>query len=203
MRTRRLAIVAPFLASAMAADIPIRTVILYKNGVGYFERAGDLRPGESARLDFRASDMNDVLKSLTLTDVKGTKVSGLRYDSSETLEKKLAEFPFQLGEREPLSSFLDRMKGARVELKSGPEAASGTIVGARAVAGDDKHPPRDQVVLLVDAGEMRTFDLAAVTSLKFTDPVLPTGGQYWRTESYHHDCNCFKILDATWRNAYG
>jgi hypothetical protein len=27
-------------------------------------------------------------------------------------------------------------------------------------------------VLLVDAGEMRTFDLAAVTSLKFTDPVL-------------------------------
>jgi len=172
MRTRRLVLVAPFLASAMAADIPIRTVILYKNGVGYFERAGDLKPGESARLDFRASDMNDVLKSLTLTDLKGAKVSGLRYDSSETLEKKLAEFPFQLGEREPLSSFLDRMKGARVELKSGPEAASGTIVGARAVAGDDKHPPRDQVVLLVDAGEMRTFDLAAVTSLKFTDPVL-------------------------------
>ncbi len=172
MRTRRLVLVAPFLASAMAADIPIRTVILYKNGVGYFERAGDLKPGESARLDFRASDMNDVLKSLTLTDLKGAKVSGLRYDSSETLEKKLAEFPFQLGEREPLSSFLDRMKGARVELKSGPEAAVGTIVGARAVAGDDKHPPRDQVVLLVDAGEMRTFDLAAVTSLKFTDPVL-------------------------------
>src|ERR1700682_5738055 len=172
MRTRRLALVAPFLASAMAADIPIRAVILYKNGVGYFERAGDLRPGESARLDFRASDMNDVLKSLTLTDLKGTKVSWLRYSSSETLEKKLADFRFQLGEREPLSSFLDRMKGARVELKSGPEAASGTIVGARAVAGDDKHPPRDQLVLLVDAGEMRTFDLAAVTSLKFTDPVL-------------------------------
>jgi hypothetical protein len=38
---------------------------------------------------------------------------------------------------------------------------------------------------------------------KFTDPARPTGGQYWRTESYHHDCNCFKILDATWRNAYG
>ena len=50
----------------LAADIPIREVILYKSGVGYFERGGTLQPGESARLDFKASDMNDVLKSLTI-----------------------------------------------------------------------------------------------------------------------------------------
>ena len=60
-------------------------MILYKSGVGYFERGGRLRPGESARLDFKASDMNDVLKSLTISGQNGGKVTGLRYDSSEPL----------------------------------------------------------------------------------------------------------------------
>jgi hypothetical protein len=87
------------MATALAADIPIREVILYKSGVGYFERAGALSPGESARLDFKATDMNDVLKSLTLQDRNGGKVTGLRYDSSEPLEQKLAEFPFKIASR--------------------------------------------------------------------------------------------------------
>ncbi len=53
------------------AELPVRTVVLYKHGVGYFERGGTLGPGESARLDFNAAEMNDVLKSLTITDNGG------------------------------------------------------------------------------------------------------------------------------------
>jgi hypothetical protein len=96
---RLFPLTAVCMATALAADIPIHEVILYKSGVGYFERAGTLSPGESARLDFKASDMNDVLKSLTLEDRNGGKVSGLRYDSSEPLEQKLANFPFKMAAR--------------------------------------------------------------------------------------------------------
>ena len=46
---RYLSFIAVFMASAMAADIPIREVILYKSGVGYFARAGTLRPGGADR----------------------------------------------------------------------------------------------------------------------------------------------------------
>jgi hypothetical protein len=53
-------------SAALAADLPVRQVVLYKHGVGYFERAGRLGPGETARLDFKASEMDDVLKSLTI-----------------------------------------------------------------------------------------------------------------------------------------
>src|SRR3954447_2540039 len=103
-----------FAALAGAAELPVRTVVLYKHGVGYFERSGTLGPGESARLDFKTEEMNDVLKSLTVND-PGGKVTGLRYDSSIPLEQKLTEFPFRINNGEPLSAVVDQLKGARLE----------------------------------------------------------------------------------------
>src|SRR5437763_9860596 len=107
-----------FLACAAlldGADLPVRAVVLYKHGVGYFERAGTLGPGESARLDFKTEEMNDVLKSLTIND-QGGKITGLRYDSSIPLEQKLTEFPFRINNGEPLSTVVDQLKGARIEM---------------------------------------------------------------------------------------
>lgn len=157
------------LSAATAAELPVKEVTLYKHGVGYFERSGQLGPGESARLDFKASEMNDVLKSLTIEDKSGGKVSGLRYDSSEPLSVKLDEFPFRIGEQQPLSAVFDQLKGARVELKLGPETVSGVIVGARRIAGDSKQPEREQITLLLDSGDLRNFDLAAAAAIRFTD----------------------------------
>jgi hypothetical protein len=161
-----------FLSSAGAADLPIHEVILYKSGVGYFERGGTLHPGESARLDFKASDMNDVLKSLTISGRNDAKVAGLRYDSSEPLDKKLADFPFKIDGQASLALFLDQMKGAKVELKYGSETIGATIVSGRVVKADDKQPEREQLVALLDSGELRTLDLAAASSIRFANPAL-------------------------------
>jgi len=163
-----------FLFTIHAADLPIREVILYKSGVGYFERGGTLGPGESARLDFKATDMNDVLKSLTISGQNGGKITGLRYDSSEPLDQKLAGFPFKIDGQASLALFLDQMKGAKVELKYGSETISGTVVSGRVVKGDDKQPEREQLVALLDSGELRTLDLAAASSIRFADPKLQT-----------------------------
>jgi hypothetical protein len=157
---------------AFPADLPVRTVILYKHGVGFFEREGSLGPGESARLEFNASDMNDVLKSLTIQERGGGKISGLRYDSMDPLSHKLSEFPFQIGDKEPLSGTLDQLKGARVELKFGNETVAGVIINGRLQAASDKAPEREQLTLLLDNGEMRTVDLGAATGVRFTDADL-------------------------------
>jgi hypothetical protein len=162
------------VTAAVAADLPVKQVVLYKHGVGYFERAGQLAAGESARLDFKAAEMNDVLKSLTIEEKSGAKITGLRYDSSEPLATRLAEFPFQLGSQQPLSAVLDQLKGARVELKVGNETVVGAIVGGRLVPGDDRRPQQEQVTLLLDSGELRNVDLTAVASVRFTDPQLQT-----------------------------
>jgi len=161
-----LALVAP------AADLPVREVVLFKHGVGYFARSGHLGAGESARLDFKAEEMNDVLKSLTIEEKGGGKISGLRYDSSEPLDKKLGQFPFSIGSQQPLSAVLDQLKGARIELKFGAETVAGEIVGARRVSGGQNQPEREQVTLLLDSGEVHNLDLGAATSLRFSDPTL-------------------------------
>ncbi len=92
---RRLACLLSLACAVAAADLPVREVVLYKHGVGYFARSGHLDAGESARLDFKADEMNDVLKSLTIEEKGGGKISGLRYDSSEPLGKSWRSFPFR------------------------------------------------------------------------------------------------------------
>src|SRR5208283_4602985 len=158
--------------TAIAADLPVREVILYKSRVGYFARSGQLAPGEGARLDFKATDMNDVLKSLTVTDDSGTPIRGLRYDSSLPLEQKLADFPFAIEDGQKLSAFLDHLRGARVELKSAAEPLAGTILSARLIPGDEKQSEREQLILLLDSGDLRTVDLGAISSLSFPDAKL-------------------------------
>jgi len=159
-------------AVAQTADLPVKQVVLYKHGVGFFERSGTLGPGESARLDFNASDMNDVLKSLTLTDSGGGKISGLRYDSMDPLSHKLAEFPFQIEGGQSLAAMFDQLKGSRVELKLGNDTVAGAIVSGRLVAGTDKQAEREYLTLMLDSGEMRTVDLGAATGIRFPDAKL-------------------------------
>src|SRR5690348_13200071 len=101
---------------AWPAEFPIKEITLYKHGVGFFERGGRLAAGESARLDFNASEMNDILKSLTVEERGGGRITGLRYDSMDPLSHKLAEFPFQIAPANPLSALLDQLKGARIEV---------------------------------------------------------------------------------------
>jgi hypothetical protein len=156
---------------APAAELPVRSVVLYKHGVGYFERSGPLAPGESARLDFKEEEMNDVLKSLTVND-NGGKVTAVRYDSNIPLEQKLSEFPFQIAPGQPLGGVLDQLKGARIEMEFGPQKVVGAIVSARMIPGDKERAEHQQLTLLMDSGELRNVDLSAASAIRFTDLKL-------------------------------
>jgi hypothetical protein len=171
MRNRLAVLLLLSTSLALPADLPVKQVVLYKHGVGFFERSGKLAAGESARLDFSASEMNDVLKSLTIEERGGGKVTGLRYDPMDPLSHKLAEFPFEIG-NDGLPGMMDRLRGAHIELKFGNETLAGTIVNARTIPGGDKQPTRDQLNLLLDSGDLRTLDLDAASGIRFSDPKL-------------------------------
>src|SRR3954452_1993694 len=173
------AALAGFFSSRLlsAAELPIKHVILYKHGIGFFERVGAVPSGEEARLDFKTTDMNDILKSLIVNDLSGNRVLGIRYDSNETLQQRLEQFPFTLGNGQLISAFLDGLKGAKIELKTADRPVSGTILSARSIqAGpdSDRKTLREQVSLLLDSGDIATYDLGSVASLRLLDPQLQT-----------------------------
>lgn len=69
----------------------ITRVVLYKHGVGYFEREATVSGNAEVRLGFRADEMNDVLKSLTVFDSAGGTVSSVSYDNQKPVAKLLQE----------------------------------------------------------------------------------------------------------------
>src|SRR5947209_1553348 len=169
------ALLASTASQLGAADLPIREVVLYKHGIGYFEREGTVAQGEEARLEFKNSEMNDVIKPLIVTDGTGGQIFGIRYDSNASLEDQLKEFPFTIGPGEYLSAFLDALKGSRLQLKAGDRSVEGVILGARTMEGGpdaDKRVLREQLTLLLDSGDLSNYDLSAVSSVHFLDQRL-------------------------------
>jgi hypothetical protein len=89
------------------------------------------------------------------------------------VDRKLAEFPIQIGANQPLTAFLDSMKGAKVTLRYGNDNIVGTIVAARVASGGTEKGERELLTLLLDSGEIRTFDLSSgAGGFQFTDPAV-------------------------------
>ena len=157
--------------AARAADLTVSKVVLYKHGIGFFERSGSVPPGDQAQLQFKATEMDDVLKSLTVEQRGGEGVSAIRYDSSDPLSKRLEVFPFRIGQAITLSQILDQFKGAEVELRLSSGKARGSIISARTIPASERLPQRQELMLLTK-GELRTVDPAAAAGLRFVDPKL-------------------------------
>jgi len=168
-----LPVVATLLIAfpAGGAELPVRRVIVYKNGVGYYERAGEVRAGETALLEFKQGEMNDVLKSLVVEDRRGVAVRGIRYELSEDAQRALGELPVPLEPGQALATLLDQWKGARVELRLGAQTVAGLIVGGR-VAPAANQSQRQELTLLLDGGEIRVVDLDSVGQVRLLDPRL-------------------------------
>src|SRR5690349_15459455 len=65
------------------ADVPVRAVVLFSSGVGYFEHFGLVKGNTATELRFKTSQINDILKSLVLQDLDGGKISTITYPSQD------------------------------------------------------------------------------------------------------------------------
>ena len=73
-------------------DVPVKVVVLFSSGVGYFEHAGTIKGNASTELRFKTNQINDILKSLLLQDLGGGKVTTVVYPSQDPIEKTLRSF---------------------------------------------------------------------------------------------------------------
>jgi hypothetical protein len=105
-------------SSAGKSKLPVRRVVLYKNGVGYFEHLGQVHGSQDVHIDFTSAQLNDVLKSLTVLDLAGGRITGVDYNSEAPLARRLATLRLALGERPTQAEFLGALRRARLEVRS-------------------------------------------------------------------------------------
>ncbi|HKG21027.1 MAG TPA: hypothetical protein VKC34_03945 [Blastocatellia bacterium] len=185
--------------SPAGQSLPVRRVILYSNGVAFFERRGTIRGNAEIDLPFKQSQVDDVLKSMVVLDLGRGRVGAVSYNSSAPPSSRLADIPFSIGatsdnasqESGGLAAVLGQLQGAKVAVTAATGSATGAIltVEERRSQIDANKPPLVTRYLVIAAanGEIASFDLAEVRSVKLLD------------EGSRHDVNEFADASASTR----
>ena len=182
MRALYIVSLACFLLSASrAGEAPlaepeVKNIVLYKHGMGYFERRTTVKGNATIKLAFKTEQMKDLLTSFFVLDLNGGKVSAVLYDSKDPLSKQLEGILINVPENNALSQFLVQLKGARIGVSIAGEKISGRIMGIEPVTerskdGEVLHQ-NYRLVLLTDAGPIRSVELYAISELSLQDPAL-------------------------------
>ena len=164
-----------------AAKLPVRRVVLYKTGVGYFEHLGHVRGNEAVRIDFTSGQLNDVLQSLTVLDLNGGRISGVNYNSEAPLSERLGTLRLPLEEKTDLSKFYGALRGARLQVRSGTSTTTGRLLSVERktrVSGGTTLEV-DLATIVSDSGEVRSVELTPAVNVQLAEPDLTHEvGQY-------------------------
>ncbi len=171
--------------------LPLTRIVLYKHGVGHFEREGAIEDDATLSLTFKQSEVSDVLKSLTVLDLDGGHIASVSYDSTKPLEQLLADVALSIPDQGSLVGLLPQLKGARVSVRpatrsmtistAGEVNFEGALLGVDAV----ERQTGDGIVrtflisLLTDDGEVRAVDLLALERMQILDPALRRDLDYY------------------------
>ena len=152
----------------------ITRVLLYKNGMAYVVRSGQITAPVS--LTFHPEDMNDILKSFTAWNPDTGSLYSVGYTAGIPSSHMLSRFPFDIsGPDTGLGGFLIQVKGSDLKLDHSGRDLQGKLVAVqqmdRATAPQTTSADHRLTVLLRD-GSLQTVWLSDVRSIEFVDPQL-------------------------------
>jgi hypothetical protein len=162
-------------ADTTSEKLPVRRVVLYKNGVGYFEHTGRVHGAQELKIDFTSSQLNDVLKSLTVLDLDGGKISGVGYNSVAPIAEQLKALRLPLDESTTLAGFLNALRGSQVEVHNDSAVTSGRLLSVEEKTtrkGQDETVKTLEISLVTTVGEVRTFALTSAVTVRVADHDL-------------------------------
>jgi hypothetical protein len=159
------------------AELPVREMVLYKHGVGFFVREGTVN-AEQVALAFRQDEINDVLKSLAVFDRAGGQVLGIHYQTPMDKDARLANSSIRLGETDSLHDLLRDLRGRRASLIFETTPGSLETITGRVIGLDQRNQRQiqlgmpaiqDMVSILTDDGQVKMFLLETLRSLQILD----------------------------------
>ncbi|HKW00252.1 MAG TPA: carboxypeptidase regulatory-like domain-containing protein [Vicinamibacterales bacterium] len=162
-------------ASQAAGRLPVRRVVLYKSGVGYFEHLGKVRGNQTVTIDFTTGQLDDVLKSLTTLDLDGGRVLGVNYNSEAALDRRLGALRLPVGEQTTRTAFLSALRGAKLEVSSSGGRVLGRLLSVERTS--DRRPDGsvtqvDTLSLVTDAGDLQTVALNPGVNVRIVEADL-------------------------------
>jgi hypothetical protein len=159
---------------APATDVPVKRVVLYSSGVGYFEHAGKVVNDGRAELRFRTEQINDMLKSLVLQDLGGGTVGAVVYPSQDPLAKTLKSFQVDISANPSLGELLNQLRGAEVVVEGAGEEITGVILGLEKVEKPvaEGQPVRVWMLNLISGGLIRAVELGGLRRIELVDEQL-------------------------------
>jgi len=154
--------------------LPVKRVVLYKSGIGYFEHLGRVRGSQDVTIEFTSSQLDDVLKSLTALDLDGGRVASVSYNSDAGLTRRLSGLRLPLGPSATRSQLLMALKGARIAVRGGAAPLTGRLLSVERQErrSDGVSTPVDLLSLVSDAGEIQTVALDAGITVRIVDADL-------------------------------
>jgi hypothetical protein len=162
-----------------AKDLPVRKVVLYKNGVGYFEHSGSVTGNQRVSIDFTSAQLNDVLQSLTVLDEGGGRIAGVNYNSTTPLAEQLKTLSLGMGDDPTSTELFQALRGQRVEVTGGPGGAiTGHLMSIESrtekTGGADNGSTVDKfyLTLVAGSGAVRVIELLPALSVRPLDANL-------------------------------
>jgi hypothetical protein len=150
-------------------ELPIRRLVIYKHGVGYFERRGPVS-GVSLRLSFPREAMDDVLKSLVALDLGAGRVLGVDFETPEDRAARIGRGSIHLSDARSLLDLLRDLRGRRVRLHLVGDSAAveGLVVG---VDVEEEKPLAAPLVsvYLPEQRAVRAYPVRSIAQLEVLD----------------------------------
>ncbi len=160
---------------APGGAVPVRRVVLYKTGVGYFEHLGRVRDRQDVTIRFTSAQLNDVLKSLTTIDLGKGQIAGISYNSIAPVEQRLGALRLPLDRTASMFQLLEAIRGSRVEVTTATGTAIGRLLGVatqQRASGDARPITVETFSIVTDAGEIRSYELTPALRVRLVETDL-------------------------------
>lgn len=181
-QVRYILIVAALLVLSASADaqrqvspeptqLPVRRVVLYKSGVGFFEHLGTVTGSGEIAIQFTSGQLNDALKSLTALDLDQGAISAISYNSVAPIEQQLAALRLPLGTNPSALGLYEALRGTRVEVHSRTGTMVGRILSVERHdrTGTNGSEPVDVLTVVADDGAVRSVTLGPEVSVRIDE----------------------------------
>ncbi len=162
------------MENANSSSLGLTKVVLYKHGIGYFERRGKVTGPTKINLLCEASEIDDMLKSLLALTTSGARVDAVTYDSSKTLESRLAEFGFDITTCSGLAELLGQLKGIPVTVAVSGEAIQGRVLGmdATEIIVDNQIVRQMHLTVYMENSSFKNIALSSISAIKIDDETM-------------------------------